>query len=186
MTSPNAKPYDVRPMFWSLATIAITALAACQDAVHAAPGGETKSTTPSVAAATDIDAGRYLVAIGGCNDCHTAGFAMTNGAEPASEHDRLMGDMVGFAGPWGVSYPSNLRLALDAMSEDDFVEMARRGEGRPPMPWPSLKAMSEKDLRSIYRYIVSLGPKGQQVPAPVPPGGKATTPYVVMAPVGPA
>lgn len=38
--------------------------------------------TPSVLAASDIEAGRYLVLVGGSNDCHTPQYAMTTGARP--------------------------------------------------------------------------------------------------------
>ena len=117
-----------------------------------------------VASASDIDAGRYLVKIGGCNDCHTPGFAMTNGASPA-EAEWLTGDSVGFSGPWGVSYPANLRLSFQNMDEEQFLDMAHAGKGRPPMPWPSLMAMSDRDLKAIYAYIHSLGPKGEPAPA---------------------
>jgi mono/diheme cytochrome c family protein len=34
-----------------------------------------RSAPNTVAAASQVDAGRYLVKIGGCNDCHTPGFA---------------------------------------------------------------------------------------------------------------
>jgi len=171
---------------WSLITIAITGLAACDRAGSATPVADGAApSSPAVHAASDIEAGRYIVMLGGCNDCHTPGFAQTGGAEPA-EADWLMGDAVGFAGPWGVSYPANLRLSFEAMTEDDFVELARKGEGRPPMPWPSLKAMSESDLRAVYRYVKSLGPKGVQAPAPVAPGAEATTPVIHFMPVGPA
>lgn len=195
MTSPShasptfSRKHDPRMAMWSLITIAITGIAACDRAGSASPSADgaapSSHPSPAVYAANDIDAGRYLVMIGGCNDCHTPGFAQTNGAQPA-ETDYLMGDAVGFAGPWGVSYPANLRLSFEAMTEEDFVEMARKGEGRPPMPWPSLKAMSDSDLRAIYRYVKSLGPKGVQAPAPVGPGVKAETPVINFVPVGPA
>ncbi len=56
--------------------------------------------TETVNAVSQIDAGRYLVKIGGCNDCHTPGYVeqlmMTGKAMP--EADWLMGSDVGFAG----------------------------------------------------------------------------------------
>ena len=56
-----------------------------------------------------IERGRYLVKISGCNDCHTAGYAMTGGNIPESQW--LMGDKLGWRGPWGTTYPANLRSA---------------------------------------------------------------------------
>jgi mono/diheme cytochrome c family protein len=83
----------------------------CSKPADATPTAEAGGTSMHVAADSQIDAGRYLVKIGGCNDCHTPGFAMTNGASPA-EPEWLTGDGVGFSGPWGVSYPANLRLSF--------------------------------------------------------------------------
>lgn len=51
---------------------------------------------------------------------------------------------------------------------------------QPPMP--SLRAMSDADLRAIYRYVRSLGARGQPAPAYVPPGGKVKTPYFDLTP----
>ncbi len=164
----------------------ILSLQACSKPAAAAPTAEAKTTdVEHIAAASQIDAGRYLVKIGGCNDCHTPGFAMTNGASPA-EAEWLTGDAVGYSGPWGVSYPANLRLSFDNMTEEQFIEMSRAGEGRPPMPWPSLKAMSDKDLKAIYAYIKSLGPKGEMAPAALSPGVEPDRPHFVFVPQMPA
>jgi mono/diheme cytochrome c family protein len=161
---------------------ALLGLSGCNRApAAAAPGvANVPLSSPRTIAATDVDAGRYLVKVGGCNDCHTPGFSETNGATP--EADWLIGSPVGAAGPWGVSYPMNLRLALSTMDEEDFLDLAHKGEGRPPMPWPSLKAMSDDDLKAIYRYVRFLGPRGEQSPAPLPPGAKLTGPVITFVP----
>ena len=106
-------------------------------------------------------------------------------ASPA-EAEWLTGDAVGFSGPWGVSYPANLRLSFQNMDEAQFIEMARAGEGRPPMPWPSLKAMSDRDLKAIYAYIKSLGPKGEMAPAALSPGVAPDRPHIPFIPQMPA
>src|SRR5262245_52122473 len=62
-----------------------------------------------------LDRGRYLVAITGCNDCHTPGFGEAGGQVP--EQQWLIGDQLGFRGPWGTTYPANVRLLLAEMSE---------------------------------------------------------------------
>ncbi len=160
----------------------LLSLQGCSKPAAAAPTeAEAAIGAEHIAAASAVDAGRYLVKIGGCNDCHTPGFAMTNGASPA-EPEWLTGDAVGFSGPWGVSYPSNLRLSFDNMDEQQFIEMARAGQGRPPMPWPSLKAMSDKDLKAIYAYIKSLGPKGEPAPAALSPGVAPNGPHIPFVP----
>jgi mono/diheme cytochrome c family protein len=129
--------------------------------------------------ADEIRHGRYLIATSGCNDCHTPGFMIKDGHVPESEW--LTGDAMGWQGPWGTTYPANLRRVAAALSEDQWVTRAR-APMRPPMPAPSLRAMSENDLRAIYRYIKSLPVKGEVTPAYVPPGGTVTTPYFDLTP----
>lgn len=161
-------------------------LQGCARAADATPSEAAATAEPThIAARSDIDAGRYLVRIGGCNDCHTPGYVQTNGAAPA-EAEWLTGDSVGFSGPWGVSYPPNLRLSFQTMDEEQFLDMAHKGEGRPPMPWPSLMAMSDRDLKAIYAYIRSLGPKGQPAPAPLSPGVAPDRPHIAFVPQMPA
>jgi hypothetical protein len=53
---------------------------------------------------------------------------------------------------------------------------------RPPMPSPSLRAMSDADLKAIYRYVKSLPVMGAPAPAYVPPGGTVATPYLDLTP----
>lgn len=127
----------------------------------------------------DIRHGRYLIQISGCNDCHTAGFMQNDGK--VAEGDWLTGDAMGWQGPWGTTYPANLRLLAHSVDEDTWVARARLPM-RPPMPAPSLRAMSDADLRAVYRYVKSLGAKGQAAPAYVPPGGKVATPYLDLTP----
>jgi mono/diheme cytochrome c family protein len=117
-----------------------------------------------------VDRGRYLVKIAGCNDCHTPGYAQSGGEVPEAQW--LTGDALGWSGPWGTTYPANLRLVVAGMSEDEWLRRARTAKYRPPMPWFNLRDMSESDLRAAYRYIRSLGPAGEPAPAYVPPGGK--------------
>ena len=123
--------------------------------------------------------GRYVVTISGCNDCHTVGYPESGGKVPEAEW--LTGSPVGFSGPWGTTYPANLRLTVQSLSEEAWVVRAR-SEMRPPMPWFSLRDMNEADLRAVYRYIRSLGTSGKVAPAYVPPGGKVATPYIEFVP----
>lgn len=123
-----------------------------------------------------IDHGRYLVNIAGCNDCHTPGYAENGGTTPESEW--LTGDALGWRGPWGTTYPTNLRLALHKYSEAQWLALAKGAEFRPPMPWFNLHAMSEHDLKAIYQYVRHLGPAGKPAPSFVPPDLEPTGPYV--------
>jgi len=129
--------------------------------------------------AASIERGRYLVTIGGCNDCHTAGYAERAGKIPESEW--LAGVPVGFNGPWGTSYPANLRLVASRLDEQQFIARAR-SQMLPPMPWFNLVNTSDADMQSIYRFIASLGPTGVDTPAYVAPGETPKTPYIVFVP----
>jgi hypothetical protein len=127
--------------------------------------------------------GRYLVEVAGCNDCHTAGYSMAPEQVPQSAW--LTGDSLGWSGPWGTTYPSNLRLLLPKLSEEQWIRLARGASYRPPMPNRALHLMSEDDLRSIHRFVVQLGEAGQPAPAALPPGQEPNGP-VVRFPAPPA
>lgn len=146
------------------------ALAAAATAVAAVCALASPTDDPSIAR------GRYLVTIGGCNDCHTPGWAQSGGTTPEAEW--LTGDALGWNGPWGTTYPANLRLKLAAMDEEQWVRVAKTAEFRPPMPWFNLHRMSEADLRDIHRYVRALGPAGKPAPAYVPPEREAAGPVV--------
>jgi mono/diheme cytochrome c family protein len=123
-----------------------------------------------------IERGRYVALIGGCNDCHTAGYALSGGKTP--EKDWLTGDGVGWNGPWGTTYPTNLRLSMQELTEAQWVKKAKTLTARPPMPWFNLHAMTERDLRALYRYVRHLGPAGKPAPAYLPPDQKPPQPFV--------
>lgn len=144
------------------------------------PSQDSHDSEPHIVASTAIEAGRYLVVVGGCNDCHTAGYLQTEGQIP--EENWLSGTDLGWRGPWGTTYPSNLRLRVQEMTEDAWVETLRTRKALPPMPWMNVNKMSEQDARAVYQYIKSLGPAGESVPAPVPPGEEPTTPYLSLEP----
>jgi hypothetical protein len=124
------------------------------------------------------DHARYIIKIAGCNDCHTTGYAEAAGKIP--ETDWLKGDTMGWRGPWGTTYASNLRLSMHNLSEEQWVRIARSVEFRPPMPWFVLREMKERDLRAIYRFIRHLGPAGDPAPAYVPPDQKPRQPFILF------
>lgn len=129
-------------------------------------------------AADLVEQGRYLVRIAGCNDCHTAGYAPTGGKVPEAQW--LLGDKLGFSGPWGTTYPVNLRLRFATMDAAAFKTYARTLNTRPPMPYWALNAMTERDLEALYAYVTSLGPAGEAAPAALPPGVAAKGPVVTF------
>ena len=124
----------------------------------------------------EIERGRYLVKIAGCNDCHTPGYIQKNGE--VDEKLWLTGDKLGWSGPWGTTYATNLRQLMASMNQQQWVKHARTMTPRPPMPWFNVRPMTDADLKAIYAYTRSLGPGGEPAPAFVPPGTKPAGPVV--------
>lgn len=123
-----------------------------------------------------LDRGRYVLRIAGCNDCHTAGYSNSGGRVPESQW--LLGDSIGWRGDWGTTYPINLRLYMQALTEEQWLAVAKSAMARPPMPWFALHEMSNEDLRAIFRYVRHLGPAGVPAPAFVPPDKTPAGPYI--------
>ena len=126
-----------------------------------------------------LERGRYLAVSSGCNDCHTPNYMETEGKVP--EPQWLMGSPIGFQGPWGTSYPVNLRLYVQKLSQSEWLKRTSEPM-RPPMPWFNLREMTETDRIALYEFIRSLGPVGEPAPAPVAPGVAVTTPYFDFEP----
>ena len=123
-----------------------------------------------------VKRGRYVAQIAGCNDCHTPGYGPSGGKVPEAQW--LTGDRLGWRGPWGTTYPTNLRLYFQQLSEGEWLEKAKTLSARPPMPWFNVRAMSSADLKALYHYIRHLGPAGEPAPPYLPPGKTPPQPYV--------
>ena len=135
------------------------------------------SAAENKSAKDQIARGKYLLIVGSCNDCHTAGFAPSDGKVPESQW--LLGDgQLGFRGPWGTTYAPNLRLTLSRMTEDQWVHYAKNLRTRPPMPWFNLNQWTEEDSRAFYRYVRQMGPVGKAVPVGLPPEKAPAPPYI--------
>lgn len=91
--------------------------------------------------------------------------------------------LTAWSGPWGVSYASNLtpdtNTGLGIWTEEMFIKAMRTGkhygasrEILPPMPWQNLSKLTDEDLRAVFAYLRSIPPVRNQVPEPLPPGGK--------------
>lgn len=85
-----------------------------------------------------------------------------------------------FAGPWGVSFTANLtpdpETGLGTWTEEMFIATMKtgrhQGKGRPilpPMPYPSVAALKDQDIRDLFAYLKSLAPVRNRVPAPIDP-----------------
>jgi mono/diheme cytochrome c family protein len=92
--------------------------------------------------------------------------------------------MTAWTGPWGVSFTANLtpdkETGLGDWTEEMFIHTMRtgrhQGKGRailPPMPWFSVNALSDEDIKAVFAYLQSLPPVHNRVPAPIdPPEGQ--------------
>jgi hypothetical protein len=127
-----------------------------------------------------VEWGKHVSIIGGCHDCHTAGYNESGGQ--IDPNTALKGTNVGWQGPWGTTYAKNLRLTVKDLSEDEWVKFAKTFETRPPMPYYNVHEMTETDVRSLYQYIKSLGDPGDPAPEALAPGVAPKTPYTVAAP----
>jgi mono/diheme cytochrome c family protein len=159
--------------------VAVRVTAALAIAVGMAP-----SALPARAQdGAQIARGRYLVKLGGCNDCHTDGFAQSDARTP--EKDWLEGSSLGFYGPWGTTYAINLRLLVGGMTEAQWLDSVGTTQSKPPMPWWALHWMTPQDQRAVYVYIRHLGPAGKETPKDLPPG-TSPPPPVLSWPMPPA
>lgn len=138
-----------------------------------------------------IDQGRYLVVLLGCGACHT------NGAfEGAPDPDKgLAGSQTGIA--WtnpletehpGVVYPPNItpdeETGIGLWTDAQIANAIRAGIGRHGgrrlvmMPWQGYARLTDDDVDAIVAYLRSIRPVEHRVPSPVPPGSKASKPFV--------
>ena len=118
--------------------------------------GTAACTGPEAASQTSrVERGKYLVTIGGCNDCHTPlkmgpkgpepdmarmlsghpeSFEISTGTRPASAQWMMTAAVTGtaFSGPWGVSFAANLtpdqNTGLGIWTEDMFIRTIRTGK----------------------------------------------------------
>ena len=146
----NRHRTGVAPALFALAT----ALALQAASAAGAGAGE---AAPAQADPAQVDRGRYLVTILGCNDCHTPWRMGENGPEPdmsrmLSGHPQQLvlppppaltpgawesaswSTVTAWAGPWGISYTRNLtpdkETGLGSWTEKEFVATLRTGRER--------------------------------------------------------
>ena len=126
--------------------------------------------------------GKYLVALAGCNDCHTPGYFF---GKPDMTRF-LSGSEVGFEIPdCGVFHGPNLtpdqETGLGKWSAEQIVTAittGQRPDGRilaPIMPWHAFANLTHQDARAIAAYLKSLPPVKNQVPGPFGPSEKPTS-----------
>lgn len=116
----------------------------------------TRPASPPLSDTAQVERGAYLVAVGGCNDCHTPKVWGAEGPQP-DKHRLLSGhpanaplpkipvgvvgpqawgaiannDLTAWVGPWGVSFASNLTpdaTGLAGWTAESFIQTLRTGK----------------------------------------------------------
>jgi mono/diheme cytochrome c family protein len=157
------------------------------------------SSGNAVSQTTEIERGKYLVTLGGCNDCHTPGYFF--GKPDTTRY--LGGSEVGFEIPGlGVFYGPNLTpdqdTGLGRWSTEEIataITKGRRPDGRelaPIMPWHAYANLTRQDVLAITNFLKSLPSVKNKVPGPFGPSEKPTSfvmkivPAEAAIPAGPA
>ena len=154
-----------------LAAVAIAGLAALVN--------PSRAVVPETA---EIKRGKYLVGLGGCNDCHTPGYFF---GKP--DMGRFLGGSeVGFEIPGlGVFHGPNLtpdkETGLGGWSADQIAKAITKGErpdGRmlaPIMPWHAFASLTRQDVHAIVAFLKSLPAVSNKVPGPFGPNEKPSS-----------
>jgi mono/diheme cytochrome c family protein len=150
-----------------------------------------------------IASGERLVHLLDCNACHTPKVLTPQGPRPDSSRllsghpadeklppipEGLIGpagwgglfnnNLTAWAGPWGVSFATNLTpdpdTGIGSWTEEIFVEAIRTGmhveEGRPFLPpMPTYARLTDEELHAIFTYLRSIKPVRNTVPTALPP-----------------
>jgi mono/diheme cytochrome c family protein len=147
----------------------------------------------AVAQDAQVTRGKYLVILGGCNDCHTPGYFF---GKPDMARF-LGGSEVGIEIPGlGVFHGPNLTpdqdTGLGKWSAEEIVTAittGRRPDGRvlaPIMPWHAFANLTREDVLAITTFLKSLPPVKNKVPGPFGPSEKPTSFVMKIIPAGSA
>lgn len=165
-------------------------------------GGFGRAAAAQAPAQSAVERGKYLVTVQDCSGCHTP---FKNGEPDMTRllmgHPQdikvaaaprfpvegiwttaITGTNTAWAGPWGVSFSTNLTsdrsTGIGSWTEEMFVTTVRNGKhlgkGRdllPPMPWRMYANLTDADLKAVFAYLRTIPAISNRVPAPLPPVG---------------
>ena len=154
----------------------------------------------ATAAEEPVERGRHLVQLLDCGTCHSpkVGFGPEGPIEdearrlsghPADEKlaapsapdggwvVRSNAGLTAWAGPWGISYATNLtpdeNTGIGSWSQETFAKAMRTGRHMgaarpilPPMPWFAYRHLSDEDLAALFAYLRSIPAVKNRVPDP--------------------
>lgn len=141
------------------------------------------------ASVTSVQRGAQLVALGGCDDCHTpldaqgkpdmnrrlSGYPADATLPPAVDGTMTMVNAA-FRGSWGLSEARNLTpdpdTGIGRWTLADFIKTMRTGVDPaghallPPMPVDNLRSLPDADLEAMYNYLRTVSPVRNAVTGP--------------------
>jgi mono/diheme cytochrome c family protein len=128
-----------------------------------------------------VERGKYLVVLAGCNDCHTPGFFL--GKPDMARY--LGGSDVGFEIPGlGVFNGRNItpdkETGIGAWTDEQIaaaITTGKRPDGRqlaPIMNYASFTYLTKEDVAAIVAYLRSVPAVNNHVPGPFKPGEKVS------------
>ncbi len=129
-----------------------------------------------------IARGEYLVAISGCNDCHTPGYFF---GKPDTARF-LSGSDVGFEIPGlgafvGPNITPDKETGIGSWAPEQIstaIQSGIRPDGRtlaPIMPWQAFAHLTKEDAMAIVAFLQGLPPVKNKVPGPFKPGEKVSS-----------
>jgi mono/diheme cytochrome c family protein len=139
-------------------------------------------TLSAQAAPKQVDRGKYLVTLGGCNDCHTPGYFL---GKP--DMARFLGgsdvafEIPGLGAFAGRNITPDKETGIGSWTKAQIVTAlttGKRPDGRtlaPVMPWHAFANLTKRDANAIAAYLQSLKPVSNKVPDPVGPGQKVSS-----------
>jgi mono/diheme cytochrome c family protein len=124
--------------------------------------------------------GKYLVALGGCGDCHTP----QEKGKPVPGMEYAGG--WSFPMPWGHVISANItpdeETGIGKVTREEFIGRFKSFEGMDPppaspgrntiMPWFALSKLPVEDLGAIYDYLRSVKPVRHKIPTSFPDAPK--------------
>ena len=136
---------------------------------------------PRAHADAQIDRGKYLVVLAGCNDCHTPGFFL--GKPDMARY--LGGSDVAFEIPGlgafaGANVTPDKETGIGNWTAEQIATAMTKGkrpDGRelaPIMPWHAFSYMTKDDVMAIVAFLQSLPAVKNKVAGPFKPGDKVT------------
>jgi mono/diheme cytochrome c family protein len=129
----------------------------------------------------EVARGKYLVTIGGCNDCHTPGYFF---GQP--DMNRYLGgsdvafEIPGLGAFVGRNITPDKETGIGDWTTEQIVTALQTGvrpDGRelaPIMPWHAFANLTAEDVNSIAAFLKTIPPVSHEVPGPFGPGEKVS------------